>query len=88
MCAWVHLRVCCTTLRATKRPQNLLEHFLGLGVQPPAPSWGLMIAEGKEFLLFDPWVIAIPGVALSILVLAVNMMGDGVRDISAPENRS
>lgn len=62
--------------------------FLGLGVQPPAPSWGLMIAEGKEFLLFDPWVIAIPGIALSILVLAVNMLGDGVRDISAPENRS
>ena len=62
--------------------------FLGLGVQPPAPSWGLMIAEGKEFLLFDPWVIAIPGVALSLLVLAVNMLGDGVRDVSAPENRS
>ena len=62
--------------------------FLGLGVQPPAPSWGLMIAEGKEFLLFDPWVITIPGIALSILVLAVNMMGDGIRDVSAPENRS
>ncbi len=62
--------------------------FLGLGVQPPAPSWGLMIAEGKEFLLFDPWVITIPGIALSILVLAVNMLGDGVRDVSAPENRS
>jgi len=62
--------------------------FLGLGVQPPAPSWGLMIAEGKEFLLFDPWVIAIPGIALSILVLAVNMLGDGIRDVSAPENRS
>ena len=62
--------------------------FLGLGVQPPAPSWGLMIAEGKEFLLFDPWVITIPGVALSILVLAVNMLGDGIRDVSAPENRS
>lgn len=62
--------------------------FLGLGVQPPAPSWGLMIAEGKEFLLFDPWVITIPGIALSILVLAVNMLGDGIRDVSAPENRS
>ena len=62
--------------------------FLGLGVQPPAPSWGLMIAEGKEFLLFDPWVITIPGIALSLLVLAVNMLGDGVRDVSAPENRS
>ena len=62
--------------------------FLGLGVQPPAPSWGLMIAEGKEFMLFDPGVITIPGIALSILVLAVNMLGDGVRDVSAPENRS
>jgi peptide/nickel transport system permease protein len=47
-----------------------------------------MIAEGKEFLLFDPWVITIPGIALSILVLAVNMLGDGIRDVSAPENRS
>jgi peptide/nickel transport system permease protein len=62
--------------------------FLGLGVQPPIPSWGLMIAEGKEAFLFDPWLIAIPGVALSILVLAVNMLGDGIRDVSAPENRS
>jgi peptide/nickel transport system permease protein len=62
--------------------------FLGLGVQPPLPSWGLMISEGKEFLLFDPWVITVPGIALSLLVLAVNMLGDGVRDISAPENRS
>lgn len=62
--------------------------FLGLGVQPPLPSWGLMIAEGREHLLFDPWVIVIPGVALSILVLSVNMLGDGVRDLAAPENRS
>lgn len=62
--------------------------FLGLGVQPPTPSWGLMIAEGKEFLLFDPWVITIPGIALTLLVLAVNMLGDGMRDVSAPENRS
>ena len=62
--------------------------FLGLGVQPPDPSWGLMIAEGKEFLLFDPWVITIPGIALSVLVLAVNMLGDGIRDVSAPENRN
>ena len=62
--------------------------FLGLGVQPPTPSWGLMIAEGRDYLLFDPWVIVIPGLALSILVLAVNMLGDGLRDISAPENRN
>ena len=62
--------------------------FLGLGVQPPTPSWGLMISEGRDYLFFDPWVIMIPGIALSILVLAVNMIGDGVRDITAPEGRS
>jgi peptide/nickel transport system permease protein len=62
--------------------------FLGLGVQPPLPSWGLMISEGREHLLFEPWVIVIPGLALSLLVLAVNMMGDGLRDIAAPENRN
>ncbi|WP_439579886.1 ABC transporter permease [Elioraea sp.] len=60
--------------------------FLGLGVQPPTPSWGLMIAEGRDYLLFDPWVIVIPGIALSLLVLSVNMLGDGLRDITAPEN--
>ena len=62
--------------------------FLGLGVQPPLPSWGLMIAEGRQHLLFEPWVIVIPGLALSVLVLAVNMVGDGIRDIAAPENRN
>ncbi|WP_163264449.1 ABC transporter permease [Chelativorans alearense] len=62
--------------------------FLGLGVQPPTPSWGLMISEGKQMMLFEPWVIAIPGVALFILVLAINLLGDGLRDITAPENRS
>ena len=62
--------------------------FLGLGVQPPLPSWGLMIAEGRQYLLFEPWVIVIPGIALSILVLSVNMLGDGIRDLAAPENRS
>ena len=62
--------------------------FLGLGVQPPLPSWGLMIAEGRQHLLFEPWVIVIPGIALSVLVLSVNMLGDGIRDLAAPENRS
>ena len=62
--------------------------FLGLGVQPPLPSWGLMIAEGRQYLLFEPWVIVIPGIALSILVLSVNMLGDGIRDLAAPENRN
>lgn len=50
--------------------------FLGLGVQPPMPSWGLMIAEAKDSMLFDPWLIFIPGIALFVLVLAINVMGD------------
>lgn len=54
--------------------------FLGLGVQPPLPSWGLMIAEGKQYMMFSPWVIAIPGIALLVLVLAINLVGDGLRD--------
>ena len=62
--------------------------FLGLGVPPPLPSWGLMIAEAKEYMFFSPWVITIPGVALFTLVLAINLLGDGLRDLSAPENRA
>lgn len=62
--------------------------FLGLGVQPPLPSWGLMISEAKEYMFFSPWLIAVPGVALFLLVLAVNLLGDGVRDVTAPENRN
>ena len=61
--------------------------FLGLGVQPPLPSWGLMVAEGKEFMFFQPWLITIPGIALFMLVLSVNLLGDGIRDVTAPESR-
>ncbi|MFI5020519.1 MAG: ABC transporter permease [Alphaproteobacteria bacterium] len=62
--------------------------FLGVGVPSPLPSWGLMIAEGKEYMFFTPWVITIPGVALFTLVLAINLLGDGVRDLTAPEHRN
>ncbi|QPM92267.1 Glutathione transport system permease protein GsiD (plasmid) [Pseudooceanicola algae] len=62
--------------------------FLGLGVQPPTPSWGLMISEGKSHMFFRPWVIALPGAALFILVLAINLLGDGIRDVTAPEGRT
>jgi peptide/nickel transport system permease protein len=62
--------------------------FLGLGVQPPTPSWGLMLSEGKEMLLFDSWLIMIPGIALFALVFAINMFGDGIRDVTAPEGRN
>lgn len=62
--------------------------FLGLGVQPPTPSWGLMVAEGKDMMLFEPWLVLIPGAVLFVLVLSINLVGDGLRDISAPEDRS
>ncbi len=62
--------------------------FLGLGVQPPAPSWGLMVSEGKNLMFFEPWLIGIPGAALFALVLSINLLGDGIRDVTAPENRS
>ena len=62
--------------------------FLGLGVQPPLPSWGLMVAEGKAYMFFQPWVIMIPGIALALLVLAINLLGDGIRDMNAPDGRN
>ena len=61
--------------------------FLGLGVQPPLPSWGLMIAEGKNYIFFKPWLVGIPGAFLFLLILAVNLLGDGIRDVTAPEAR-
>jgi peptide/nickel transport system permease protein len=62
--------------------------FLGLGVQPPTPSWGLMISDAKGLMFFDGWLIAVPGTALFMLVLAINLLGDGLRDVTAPEDRS
>jgi len=62
--------------------------FLGMGVQPPTPSWGLMISEGKDMMLFNPYLVTIPGAALFILVLGMNLFGDGLRDVTSPEGRS
>jgi peptide/nickel transport system permease protein len=62
--------------------------FLGVGLQAPTPSWGLMIAEGKNSMFFRPWLVIVPGAALFLLVIATNLMGDGVRDVTAPENRN
>ena len=59
--------------------------FLGLGVQPPLPDWGLMISEGRQYLLFSPYLITLPGLAMMLLVLAVNLLGDGIRDVTDPE---
>jgi peptide/nickel transport system permease protein len=62
--------------------------FLGVGVQPPTPSWGLMIAEGKDAMFFRPWLVVLPGAMLFLLVMAANLLGDGLRDLTAPESRN
>jgi peptide/nickel transport system permease protein len=54
--------------------------FLGLGVQPPAPSWGAMVNEGRQFLLIAPHLTLYPGLAILITVLGLNFLGDGLRD--------
>ncbi|MBP2650872.1 MAG: putative permease component of transporter [Firmicutes bacterium] len=58
--------------------------FLGVGVQPPMASWGLMVSTGKEFLFMAPWVAIVPGVAILIVALAFNFLGDGLRDALDP----
>lgn len=55
--------------------------FLGLGVPPPLPSWGLMIAEARDYMFFQPWVIMVPGFSLFVLVMGINLLGDGLRDM-------
>lgn len=59
--------------------------FLSLGVQPPTPSWGNMIADGRNFLITNPWLVMVPGVALMVTVLAFNFLGDGLRDVLDPK---
>jgi peptide/nickel transport system permease protein len=62
--------------------------FLGLGVRAPTPSWGLMVSEGRSVMFFKPFLIMVPGAAIFLLVIAINMAGDGVRDVTSPEGRS
>jgi dipeptide transport system permease protein len=59
--------------------------FLGMGAQPPTPEWGTMLAEAREFILRAWWVVTFPGVAILTTVLAINMMGDGLRDALDPK---
>lgn len=61
--------------------------FLGLGTQPPAPSWGMMIAEGRRFLALSPWATVAPGLAIMAVVLGFNLLGDGLRDALDPRLR-
>jgi dipeptide transport system permease protein len=59
--------------------------FLGMGAQPPAPEWGTMLAEAREFILRAWWVVTFPGLAILLVVLAINLMGDGLRDALDPK---
>ena len=61
--------------------------FLGMGAQPPTPEWGTMLAEAREFILRAWWVVTFPGLAILITVLAINLMGDGLRDALDPKLR-
>ena len=58
--------------------------FIGIGVQPPQASLGQMIGEGRNYMLTDSWLMTIPGVTIAVLVIALNLLGDGLRDIFDP----
>jgi peptide/nickel transport system permease protein len=58
--------------------------YLGLGTQPPYPSWGLMLREAQNFLSFNPWFAVFPGGAIAVTVLGLNLLGDGLRDLLDP----
>ncbi|MBI3740791.1 MAG: ABC transporter permease [Chloroflexi bacterium] len=62
--------------------------FLGLGVQPPTPSWGSMLSAGRGYLDIDPWLVVGPGAAIFLTVLGFNFLGDGIRDVLDPTLRN
>ena len=61
--------------------------FLGLGAQPPTPEWGAMLSDAREFIRSDPWIVAFPGLAILVTVVAINLAGDGLRDALDPKLR-
>jgi peptide/nickel transport system permease protein/oligopeptide transport system permease protein len=61
--------------------------FIGLGAQPPTPSWGSMISDGRDFLRTAPWISVFPGLAIGFVVLGFNLFGDGLRDAMDPRLR-
>lgn len=62
--------------------------FLGLGVQPPTPSWGGMLGEGRTYMLTHPWLATFPGIAIFLTTLGINLLGDGLRDLLDPHQGS
>jgi len=61
--------------------------FLGLGAQPPTPEWGVMVSDGRNFILNEWWIATFPGFAIMLVVLGFNLLGDGIRDIMDPRLR-
>ena len=61
--------------------------FLGLGTQPPTASWGLMLSTARQYMLIDPWIALLPGMAIALTVLGFNLLGDGLRDLLDPRLR-
>jgi peptide/nickel transport system permease protein len=61
--------------------------FLGMGAKAPTPEWGLMVAEGRQYIFDQWWYAAFPGLALFVLVLAWNLVGDGLRDVLDPRTK-
>jgi len=61
--------------------------FLGLGAQPPSAEWGTMLADAREFIRSDPWLVTLPGVAILVTVVSINLAGDGLRDAFDPKMR-
>jgi peptide/nickel transport system permease protein len=61
--------------------------FVGMGAQPPTPEWGLMVASGRKYLLDQWWVATMPGLAIFIVSLGFNLLGDGLRDVLDPRSR-
>jgi len=61
--------------------------FLGLGAQPPTPEWGAMLADARQFIRADPWVVTLPGLAILLTVVSINLAGDGLRDALDPKMR-
>lgn len=83
-----HLIVIATLEAASAILLEAALSFLGLGVQPPLPSWGLMISEAKTYMFFSFWLIALPGSALALLIFSINLAGDGLHDLLSPEGRA
>ena len=71
---------------ASPRAAGCRGSVLGLGAQPPSPEWGAMIAAGREYLFDQWWVATVPGVAILVVSLGFNLLGDGRRDVLDPRS--